>query len=167
MVKFTLTHIIIDEVGNPLSSNRKGGRYRLMNQGKEKQYNACVYQNHGVRHFLCHLFPKTRVPWLSEETPRDVVISACAAGDVPFSFVFCRDSYTLPCLDGPCMIPRGPDNEKKKTEEEKLGRQRAGTLLRRECSSCSTVEEDEARRREKRKKRTGRKNHHQASAPGC
>lgn len=49
----------------------------------------------------------------SPKRPRDV-ISACVADGVPFSFVFCRDSCTPPGLDGPGMIPRGPDNERKK-----------------------------------------------------
>lgn len=59
---------------------------------------------------------------LFEETTRDVVISERAAVDVPFSFVFCGDSCTPAGPDDPGVIPRGPDNEKKKRKQQKQNR---------------------------------------------
>lgn len=53
------------------------------------------------------------------ERSRDVVISTCAADDVSFSFVFCRDSCTPPGPDGPGRIPHGPNNEKKKKNQNR------------------------------------------------
>lgn len=49
-----------------------------------------------------------------------VVISARAAVGVPFSFVFCGDSYTPAGPDDPGIPRGGPDNEKKKKPEQKL-----------------------------------------------
>lgn len=62
---------------------------------------------------------------------RGVVISARAAVGVPFSFVFCGDSCTPPGPDGPGIPRGGPDNEKKKGNQNRSSRRRTIPLMTR------------------------------------